>query len=202
MDAESLLDEFAVRRGGRLAQQGFEADEWTFRRYSEHRDALILEFQKSSLWTDKEAYFFLNVHLSLNPMWEHDRAVGEQPADEPPQATTGMMLTRIEPASPYEDSWRIVDEATLADVLEKVLQQAGEVLPYYLGLLDRSVLDERLDDLFGGGAWRIRGWLLAERGPSAVLEALLSGRERANPNLGRIADLIRGYAATKAAPRG
>jgi hypothetical protein len=199
MDAESLVDEFAERLGGHLAEQGFETDEWTFRRYSEHRDTLILAFQKSKLWNDEEAHFFINVYLSLNPVWEHERVADGLPEDEPPRAMTGLMLTRIEPPSPYEDSWRIVNEATLADVLDKVLQQIGEVLPHYTGLLDRTELFARLDELFGAvRAWRLRSWLLAESGPSAELEQLLSEQQDEHPTDRGAAELIRDYAATKA----
>ncbi len=152
MDAESLLDEFAERLGRRLADQGFETDEWKFRRYSEHRDALILAFQQAKLWSDDEAHFFINVYLSLNPVWEHERVADGLPEDEPPPVSSGIMVTRIEPPSPYEDSWRIVNEATSADVLEKVLQRMGEVLPHYVGLLDRTELPARLDELFGPSA--------------------------------------------------
>ncbi|BCY14566.1 hypothetical protein L3i22_096540 [Actinoplanes sp. L3-i22] len=186
MDAEALLDEFAVRLGGYLAGQGFEADEWTFRRFSEHRDALIVEFQQAKLWTDDEARFFVNVFLLLNPTWEHL------------QAETGRLLTRIGPVSPYEDSWRIVNEATMTHVLDAVVTQLDEVLPGLVGLLDRTELDSRLEEIFGGGAWRMRAWILAENGPSAELESLFAEQVRANPGVGEIADVIRGYAATKA----
>jgi hypothetical protein len=199
MDSEALLDEFAVRLGDYLAGQGFEADEWTFRRCSEHRDALIVIFQRArDLWNDEEAYFYINVYFTLHPAWEHRRVQEDLPADQHPRASTGLMLTRIGPVSPYEDCWRIVDEATLVDVLEKVSAQLGEVLPGLVGLLDRAELDSRLKELFGGGAWRMRAWILAENGPSDELESLFAERVRANPGLGEIADVIRGYAATKA----
>jgi hypothetical protein len=198
MDAESLLDEFAVRLGEYLAGHGFEADEWTFRCYSEHRDALIVEFQKAELWNDEEAYFFINVFLSLNPSWEHYRAVEGLPLDEPPRGAAGRLLTRIEPVSPFEDSWRIVNDATMVEVLDQVCGQLGEVLPYLAGLLDRMELLGRLDEIFGGAAWRVRAWIVAERGPSEELEQLLSERERADPNASQTANVIRGYAESKA----
>jgi hypothetical protein len=200
MDAESLLDKFAVRLGQHLARHGFGADEWTFRRYSEHRDALIVEFQQADLWNDEEAYFFINVFLSLNPSWEHRRAAEGLPPDEPPRGAAGKLLTRIEPVSPFEDSWRIVNDATLVEVLDKVCGQLGEVLPHLAGLLDRTELLGRLEEIYGGGAWRMRGWIVAERGPSEKLEQLLSERERTDPNASQTANVIRGYAETKAQP--
>ncbi|WP_285550465.1 hypothetical protein [Actinoplanes regularis] len=97
------------------------------------------------------------------------------------------------------DRWRIVDEATMVDVLNKVCGQLGEVFPQLAGLLDRTELLGRLPEIFGrGAAWRFHGWILAERGPSPDLERLLAEEVRANPISSEIADEIRGYAATKA----
>ncbi|WP_328471786.1 hypothetical protein OHA21_08120 [Actinoplanes sp. NBC_00393] len=77
--SEELLDEFAARLAGFLGERGFEADEWTFRRYGPSRDALIVEFQKAGLWSPQEAHFHINVSFSLRPKWEHDRVRLEFP---------------------------------------------------------------------------------------------------------------------------
>jgi hypothetical protein len=72
------------------------------------------------------------------------------------------------------------------------------VLPYLAGLLDRTELLGRLDEIFGGAAWRVRAWIVAERGPSEELEQLLSEWKRVHPNASETADVILGYAETKA----
>ena len=72
------------------------------------------------------------------------------------------------------------------------------MLPYLAGLLDRTELLGRLDEIYGGGARRMRAWIVAERGPSEELEQLLSERERADPNASQTANVILGYAETKA----
>lgn len=48
-------------------------------------------------------------------------------------------------------------------------------MPGLLRLLDREHLVEVADrrEFLGAGGWRVRAWLLAERGPSPELERLL-----------------------------
>jgi hypothetical protein len=197
MDAEALLDQFAAGLGEFLAERGFEADEWTFRRYGAHGDALIVEFQQAELWTDREACFYVNLFFSLRPKWESDRVRFELDEDEPPRGSLGTMLGRLDPGDP-DETWRIADPATMAEVGDRLREQLDEVLPAYTGLLDRTELVARTGEIWRGGSWRIEAWLLAERGPSAELERLLSARETPDADLGHITGPIRAYALTRA----
>jgi Domain of unknown function (DUF4304) len=175
-----LFDTFVKGFAEQLVGYGFERDKGArvFRRFSQDRDVFIVELQSSTDSTRAEKVFYINVALVLAPRWESHRRRLRLPASELPRSVHGIWFRRIGFTTlSGSDRWRIQDQAALAKVAEDVRRRVDEAVPELLQMLDRDKLFVDAEDLFGGRAWQVRAWLLAEKGPSAELERLLSAGE-------------------------
>lgn len=194
----SLFDTFIKGFAEHLAGYGFERDTSArvFRRFSPDGDVFIVELQSSRSSTRTEKVFYINVALVLAPKWEWDRRRLGLGVSELPRSVHGSWFHRIRSATlAGSDEWRIKDPATLVKVSEDVRRRVDETLPDLLQMLDRDTLFVDAAERFRGGAWRVRAWLLSDKGPSEELERLLSAGE---PGAAR---MIREYAANSYDPQ-
>ncbi|MCW3818608.1 DUF4304 domain-containing protein [Micromonospora sp. DR5-3] len=202
MSLQPMFNAFVTALGDQLAGYGFKRGKGrVFRRYSPEGDALIIELQTSDHSTKWEKIFYINMALVLAPKWERDRQQYGLPASELPRHFHGTWRQRIgfSRLSPADDQWRIADEVTAAQVSEQVRRRLDETLPELLPLLDRDQLIERAPQILGAAAWRVRAWLLAERGPSKELEDLLFAEQPAHNHNSVPTKAIWTYANSKAA---
>ncbi|MER7415796.1 hypothetical protein ABT346_03250 [Micromonospora peucetia] len=175
-----MFDTFVEGFAEQLAGYGFERDQGgrVFRRFSPDRDVLIVELQLSTHSTRTEKVFYINVALVLASQWESDRRRLGLPGFELPRSFHGIWSHRIGLSTlSGGDQWEIKDRATLVKVSNGVRLRVDETLPELMRMLDRDALFVDAAELFRGRAWRVRAWLLAEKGPSEELERLLSAGE-------------------------
>ncbi|MFC6018144.1 DUF4304 domain-containing protein [Plantactinospora solaniradicis] len=193
----SLFGTFVEGLAEQLAGYGFERARGArvFRRFSRDGDVFVVELQSSAYSTRTEKAFYINVALVLAPHWQSRRRRLGLPGSELPRSLHGIWSHRIGFTTlSGGDQWRITDRATLAKVSEHVRRRVDEALPELLQMLDRDTLFVDAAELFRGGAWRVRAWLLAEKGPSEELERLLSAGEPAAVRM------IRDYVANSYEP--
>ncbi|WP_346125706.1 DUF4304 domain-containing protein, partial [Micromonospora coerulea] len=181
---------------------GFERGEGrVFRRFSPQGDALIFEVQTSAHSNKSEKIFYICVALVLAPKWDRERQRTGRAASELPRHYDGTWRSRLgfTRLSPSGDQWRIADDNTAAEVSDQVRRRLDETVPQLLPLLDRTVLLGEAPDILGPGAWLVRAWLLAERGPSQELEHLLFTERPAHTHNSVPTKAVWAYANSKAA---
>ncbi|MFF5182139.1 DUF4304 domain-containing protein [Micromonospora sp. NPDC000316] len=201
MSPQTLLNDFVKGMAEQLAGYGFEQGKGrVFRRYSPAGDALVIELQLSDHSSATEKVFYINVGLALAPAWEDARQRHRLPVSAQPRPLYATWQHRIGFTTlSGGDQWRIVDEATAAEVSAQVRRRLDETVAELLPLLDRekflAVADRR--EFLGAGGWRVRAWLLAEQGQSPELEHLLFTERPAHTHKSAMVQNIWTYAKSR-----
>ena len=203
MTVQSLYNRFAKDIAEQLAGYGFERDRGgrIFRRSSPHGDVLVVELQSSDHSTKQEKRFYINVALVLGPKWESDNRRRDVPGDRLPDSSHGSLLRRIRPIGSGEDQWSITDERSCAEASEQARRSVDATMPDMLRLLDRDHLFAEAPQIFKARAWRVRAWLLADRGPSEELDRLLE-EEGARRDVADLTARIRDHANSRVPQEG
>lgn len=197
----SLFGRFVSDVAQQLAGYGFDRDaknRRVFRRNSPAGDVVIVELQPSDHSSAEETVFYINLGLVLGPKWESDRQRIKRAPGRLPDTSNASWFRRVNHDG--EDQWSISDEQAFGETSERARTRLDEVLPDLVRMLDRDWVFAEAPALFRGGAWRVRAWLLADRGPSAELERLLD-EEGSRRNVPEQLARIREYARTRVAER-
>lgn len=202
MSVQSSFDRFVKSMQSFLAEYGFERKGGrVLRKFSAAGDVLIIELQTSSGSDKSQRLFFINVALTLAPQWALNKRRYELPDDALPLSMHGLWLHRIG-FDGYDggDRWLITDDTSAIEVWERVRVRLESSLPELLQLLDRDRLWELAErkELISYGSWQAKAWLLAERGPSAELEAVLLNHRPAGIHTSTLTQGIMDYARMKA----
>lgn len=201
MTAQSWFSRFTRGVAEQLAGYGFDRDRSgrAFRYFSPQGDAVVVELQVAKGSTGDEKLFYLNVGLVLGPEWESEKRHRGLADDRLPAGHEGILFRRIGFVTlSGGDQWRIADEQSYDEVSRQVRQRLDETLPDFLRLLDREWIYAQAPELFRARAWRVRAWLLADRGAVEDLERLLE-QESARPTAVAQSPAMRAHAERRRA---
>ncbi|MEU8606932.1 hypothetical protein AB0C29_02880 [Actinoplanes sp. NPDC048791] len=178
--SRAVLGPFARRLHLRLAEQGFEADRYVFRRWSPAGDAVLVELKPRKA-LDDETRFHLNLALVLAPVLRWDRTRLGLRDDALPKTENGIWTLRVEPPGDDAFDWEIPTPDHADEIFDALAAQLDPKLPGLLRLLDHDQLRTVTKDraVLGYATRNVAGWLLAEEAGGATpgLRAALFGDE-------------------------